>query len=333
MNSQRLGGYLTNLLPRQVRDMVRPLTRKGRLIKKVKSRKRARAASPHHYTDSPTVSLVIQSFNHRENIHRIVDRLRDTVADELIVCEDGSVDGSEKAWRQQLTRPNDFLIQSNDIHEIRTYNRAISLARGEFVVLLQDDDIPPENPCWVAAAIALFRRYPKLAILGCWNGWTFDFDNIEKSIGSPVGQGEHFNDCWIPFMEPESKLPFQFVEAVGIGPMFFRRADFEALGGFDLHLSRPGEPGIWLDYDICLRAWFSGRHVGVYESDAFERNIGGKGTVMFSGPKRLDNWKKNLRHVRGTFADRIDSVRRAIEDLNQGLICRSDFPDSARPQC
>jgi len=330
MNGKRLRAHIVNLLPQPVRDLLRPLTKldkKSRLIRKVQARKRFRAALPYIYTDRPAVSLVIQSFNHRGNIERIVDRLRRTVADELIVCEDGSVDGSEKIWRQQLTRPNDFLIQSNDLHEIRAYNRAISLARGEFVGLLQDDDIPPEKPDWVANAVTLFQKFPKMAILGCWNGWAFNFDNVEKSIGSPVGQGVvHFNDCWIRLAEPQSQLPFQFVEAVGIGPMFFRRADFEALGGFDLQLSRPGEPGIWLDYDICLRAWFSGRQVGVYESEAFERNIGGQGTMMFAEPTRSANYKKNLKHAERTFGDRIGLVKCAIDDLNQGLVCRSKFP-------
>lgn len=322
--------YVGNLLPEYLRNLLRPLTRKYWLIRKVKARKRSRAALPYIYTDSPKVSLVIQSFNHRGNIERIVDRLRHTIADELIVCEDGSVDGSEKVWRRLLTRPNDFLIQSNDIHEIRTYNRAISLARGEFVCVLQDDDIPPENPQWVADAVTLFRKYPRLAVLGCWNGVMLSLKNFDDWVDYAVGSGYMGmgpgREYPISLMEPESKLPFQFVKAVGIGPIFFRRADFEALGGFDLHLSRPGEPGIMLDYDICLRAWLSGRHVGVYESGAFERGLGGSGTFMFGASKRKENFIKNLKHVQSTFADRIGSVRSTIDDLNQGLVCRSDVP-------
>jgi GT2 family glycosyltransferase len=323
MSVQHLMGRVSNRLRTYADNLL--LTKKGRTIEKVKARKAARAASPYIYTDSPAVSLVLQSFNHRDNIERIVDRLRLTVADELIVCEDGSIDGSEQLWRRLLVRPNDFLIQSNDLHEIRTYNRAISLARGEFVGVLQDDDIPPENPRWVADVITLFRKYPKLAILGCWNSWKFNnFDDFEHSIGSPVGAGDHLSaDCDLSLREPESKLPFQFVEAVGIGPMFFRRADFEALGGFDLQLSQPGEPGIWLDYDICLRAWLSGRHVGVYESEAFDRHIGGQGTVMFTGSKRYENFQKNLKYVQRTFGNRFDLVRSTVKDLNQELLCRS----------
>ena len=297
---------------------------KRKTIEKVKNEKLSRSALPYTYRDNPLVSLVIQSFNHSGNIKQITDSLRLTVADELIVCEDGSVDGSAKVWSQQLIRPNDFLIQSNDLHEIRTYNRAISLARGEFVAVLQDDDIPPSNPSWVADAITLFKKYPKLSVLGCWNGWAFDFDDFENSIGSPVGSGDRGANLSLSLMEPESKLAFQFVEAVGIGPIFFRRTDFEALGGFDLRLSGPGEPGIWLDYDICLRAWLSGRQVGVYESEPFQRHVGGQGTMMFTGSKRSDNYRKNLKHVHRTFADRIGSIRCMVGDLNQNLVCRQD---------
>jgi GT2 family glycosyltransferase len=266
------------------------------------------------------VSLVIQSFNHRRNIPRIADALRRTGADELIVCEDGSVDGSGKAWRRKLTRPNDFLIESNDLHEIRTYNRAVGLARGEFVGLLQDDDIPPDDPRWVADAVGLFRRHPGLAILGCWNGWTFDFRDFERSTGSPVGPGDSVEAAHAgPFGVRQAGVRFAFVDAVGIGPFFVRRSAFESLGGFDPRLSGPGEPGIWLDYELCLRAWSSGMQVGLFESAAFRRNVGGQGTMMFSGSKRRDNYRANLARVDDAYAEDFSAIRTRIDELNLEL--------------
>ena len=318
MSIQSLKGYISGVWSQRISQFLQS-PKKKRLIAKVQARKRARAQLPYTYADDPKVSLVVQSFNHRDNIRRIVDRLRRTAAQELIVCEDGSVDGSEAVWRSLLNRPNDFLVQSNDLHEIRTYNRAVSFARGQFIGLLQDDDIPPERPRWLADAIALFQNDPQLAILGCWNGWRFDFEKSEGSIGSPVGRGILSDGSGLSLIDPELRLPFQYVEAVGIGPMFVRRTDFLALGGFDLRLSGPGEPGIWLDYDICLRAWSSGRRVGVYESDDFQRNIGGQGTIMFTGSKRSENFDKNLAHVRGTFADKVSSIRQTINRLNDEL--------------
>lgn len=175
------------------------------------------------------------------------------------------------------------------------------------------------------------------AYVRCCGRSRVDFDHPERPILSHLGPGLNFDYepprevpvREIPFVDPESKLPFSFVEAVGIGPMFVRRHDFEALGGFDLQLSGPGEPGIWLDYELCLRAWLAGRHVGLYTSDAFERNVGGQGTTMFNGSKRWDNFDKNLVHVRRTHADRIGLVRSTIDDLNQGLVGRPDVPGAS----
>jgi len=101
------------------------------------------------YKDNPKLSIIVLSFNHKQNIKLIIERLRMTVADEIIVCEDGSIDGSLEEWLKYLEYPNDFLIRSNDLHEIRVYDRGINLARGEYVCVIQDDDIPPDNNNWV----------------------------------------------------------------------------------------------------------------------------------------------------------------------------------------
>lgn len=297
--------------------------RQGRLKAKVLAKKRRQAAQPQRFRDNPTVSLVVQSFNHRGNVQRIVERLRMTSAEEFIVCEDGSVDGSEREWHRLLTRPNDFVVLSNDLHEIRTYNRAVDLARGEFVVLLQDDDIPPASPDWLDTAIALFRFDPDLAVVGCWNGWHLDFDS--ESIGTPVGPGLSVAAEGVPIVTeaPGINAPFAYVDAVGIGPLFVRRSSFLELGGFDLGLSRPGEPGIWLDFELCLRAWTQGGRVAVFASEPFERNVGGQGTVMYGASQRKANFQRNLDLMRERYGPLVAGIQQTRTELNAKLTMRT----------
>ena len=131
----------------------------------------------------------------------------------------------------------------------------------------------------------------------------------------------------IPFWDDGTKKPFMFVESVGIGPMFLRRSVFQELGQFDLRFSGVGESGIWLDYDFCLRAWLADHQVGVYNSAAFERNVGGQGTMLYSSGSRSANYLKNRDYVYNTYGSKIASIREIIGDLNKGLIRRDGVQD------
>lgn len=114
---------------------------------------RSRATRDGHvYCDRPRLSFIVQFFNKRKNIPKLIERLRLALCEELIVIDDGSTDGSLGDWLDHLNGPNDFLLHCNDIHEIRTYDRAMRMARGEFVCLLQDDDLPPASGVWVNEA-------------------------------------------------------------------------------------------------------------------------------------------------------------------------------------
>jgi len=298
--------------------------RKGRLKRRVAARKKERALSPFQYTDSPNISLVLLSFNHRRNVAPIITRLRKTGAQEVIVCEDGSVDGSEREWMKHLTRPNDFLIRSNDIHEIRSYNRAIDHARAEIVCIMQDDDIPPERGEWVSDALALFDRHPKLGVLGCWVAWMFPLPDTRPSHVFGYDDNEQLRAAWgispIPYVEPELKIPFMFVHTVGLGPMFFRKSVFRSLGGFDLSFSAPGESGIALEHDVCYRAWFSGHQVGLFDAPGFTRCVGGQGTIMFGDDIRKRNKRSNMETVKQRYSAGIDELNQTISALNQNLV-------------
>jgi glycosyltransferase involved in cell wall biosynthesis len=302
---------------------------KRSLVERVRLAKKIRAASPFKYTDSPKLSLILLSFNHRPNILPIFSSLRQTAAEELIVCDDGSIDGSEQEWLLHLSRPNDFLIRSNDIHEIRSYNRAIDFARGEIVCVLQDDDIPDPRGKWVTDALALFERYPKLAILGCWMGLRWNLcgrggQETEPTVTLFGHQAEplasEMKVISIPFVDPILNLPFMFVHSVGIGPIFFRRDVFRLIGGFDVSFSKPGEPGIHLDHDICFKAWLQGYHVGLFDAPDFQIGVGGQGTLMFGKETRDQNERLNFNLIKSRYADKTEAIDRIVDDLNCQLL-------------
>jgi hypothetical protein len=231
-------------------------------------------------------------------------------------------------WLQHLTRPNEFLIRSNDIHEIRAYNRAVDLARGEFVAVMQDDDMPPNNGAWVDHALALFDQYPELAVLGCFQGWSLDFSALPEKIRAKHWFGFQTTPprgdvMDIPFIDRNLGIPFMFVEGLGIGPIFFRRDFFLSVDGFNLGFSKPGESGVFLDYEICMKAWMSGRHVGLFDAPEFRRHVGGQGTMMFGKSARMRNKQVNIMQIRSAYEDKAETIERMVQDLNGKLKPRS----------
>lgn len=146
------------------------LLEKQILNHRVKENKQALSSRNIFYNANPKLSLIVQFFNKKRNIKLLIERLRLITDSEIIIIDDGSVDGSHGDWIKYLDRPNDFLLRCNDIFEIRTYDRAIKMAKGDFICLLQDDDIPPSNTIWVEQALNLFNSFPKLIILGGRDG-------------------------------------------------------------------------------------------------------------------------------------------------------------------
>jgi glycosyltransferase involved in cell wall biosynthesis len=272
-------------------------------IERVKAAKgRRRSGLP--YQDRPRLGFIVQSFNRVSNLDQLVDGLRGLGVDhELIVCEDGSLDGSREKWMAHLTRPNDFLIHSNDLHEIRILDRAIRFARSDIVCLVQDDDVIPRSTDWLDSALERFADHPRLAILGGFMGFE-SFDPSPAKCKRIWGGDE-----------------FRFVHHVNIGPYFLRRDSYEALGGWDYSFSRVGEPGIGFDNELCLRAWTNDYQVG-YSFVPFKGPSGhypaDGGTVLFSNDIRHRNSVRNSATIferYGQHAGRIDTLVAAANSM------------------
>ena len=265
-------------------------------IARVKANKERRRTAGQRYQDRPRLAFVVHSFNRASNITQLIGGLRAMGEHELIVCDDGSLDGSRERWARQLTRPNDFLIHSNDLHEIRILDRAIGFARSDIVCLVQDDDVIPLERGWLDAALRHFADHPTLAILGGFMGFGSFHPDFSKA--KPVWGGEQF----------------RFVHHVNIGPYIIRRRHYEQLGGWDYSFSGVGEPGICFDNELCLRAWLNGYRVG-YSFVPFKGPPGhysaDGGTTLFSKDVRVRNSIRNSNTIFeacGAHAGRIDQL-------------------------
>jgi hypothetical protein len=297
--------------------LLRPRAGTIELIKARKAQQRRQ-----RYIEHPTVSVIVQSFNQVKNVGALEGRLRHTCAEELIVCEDGSLDGSHEEWLRLLTRPNDFLLHSNDIHEIRSYGRAIAFARGEFVCLMQDDDRPPADGAWLADALEVFARHPQLAVLGGWCGFNDYFAEEYNAPWLPVGAGR------IPTVDPHTGLPLMFVENVNIGPYLLRKSAYREMGGFDVRFSPPGEPGITFEAEFCYRAWRHGNEVALTDIPAKlatgqETYILPGGTSLWGMEARRRNEQTNKQLIEQLYGEHLPAIQEAVQSANRRLTRRT----------
>jgi glycosyltransferase involved in cell wall biosynthesis len=274
------------------------------LIERVKIAKARRQSSPLQYNDRPRVAFVVHSFNRDSNIEQIVSGLRRVDGHELIVCDDGSLDSSREKWMSHLGRPNDFLILSNDLHEIRILDRAIRFASADIVCLVQDDDAVPQDAEWLDRALDDFKRQPNLAIIGGFMGF-HGFEPDPGKVKCLWGEG-----------------PFQFVEHVNIGPYFIRRLYYEAMGGWDFSFSHVGEPGICFDNELCLRAWLKGYEVGYrfvpFKGPAKHYSMDG-GTILFSKEIRIGNQWRNHRRISTMYGRHASRIKELVGRANASL--------------
>jgi glycosyltransferase involved in cell wall biosynthesis len=272
------------------------------VIARVRAYKARRQSSSVQYRDRSKLAFIVHSFNRISNIDQLLAGLRRLGEHELIVCEDGSLDGSHEKWMSHLDGPNDFLLHSNDLHEIRILDRAIRFARADIICLVQDDDLIPSETGWLEAALTQFNTYPHLAIIGGFMGFrSFHPDpNGVKPIWRPA--------------------PFQFLHHVNIGPYFIRQQHYEALGGWDYTFSQVGEPGICFDSELCLRAWLHGYQVG-YSFVPFKGSPGhyalDGGTVLFSGPVRSRNQVRNHERIYEMYAKHARRIDQLVSEANR----------------
>ena len=190
----------------------------------------------------PTVSVIMPAYNARPYLadaaHSV---LRQTYRDlELIVVDDGSTDGTGGvAETIKLDEPRRVVVISQPNRgPAAARNAGLKAARGEFIALLDSDDI--WEPPFLERQLAILDAQPDVDLV-TGNGW---------SLGGPRhGTLVH------PHPDPRPPVTLATLitdeEAVFVMTVFRRRV-FESIGGFD------ETPGTSEDFDYWLRAALAG---------------------------------------------------------------------------
>ncbi|MCW5937315.1 MAG: glycosyltransferase family 2 protein [Fimbriimonadaceae bacterium] len=104
-------------------------------------------------TDGPRVSILIPSYNHAEYFRACLDSVRaQTFTDwEVVIVDDGSTDGSDLIACEYAFSDRRIRATSNEsnLGTYGTEQRALGLARGDLVAILNSDDL------WLPDKLAL----------------------------------------------------------------------------------------------------------------------------------------------------------------------------------
>jgi len=182
-----------------------------------------------------TVSVLMPVFNAEKYLCAAVESiLAQTFRDlELIILDDGSTDATLRMLREfQKGDPRIRVISRENQGVVKTTNQLIGLAQGEYVALMDSDDIAlPER---LALQVAFLRKNPEVVCVG----GSFELIDAEGRYLTLLRQ-------------PETDRDIQRLNLVGHNSVhnpcvMIRREPLVRLGGFDPGFHPTADLDLWL---------------------------------------------------------------------------------------
>ncbi|HMS53849.1 MAG TPA: glycosyltransferase [Fimbriimonadaceae bacterium] len=194
----------------------------------------------------PRVSVLLTCFNHAKFLPEAWTSIqRQTYRDfEVIVIDDGSTDGT-RDWLSSIEGEVNLVLNEKNLGTYGSLNKGLRLASGEFVAILNDDDL--WQPTKLERQVQLFDELPELGLVHT-HGTFIDGEGRQVS-GAPLGfeyPKTHTGDI---------ALDLVFANRIIASSVLFNRELVERLGGFDDELFGSGDWNMWIR--LALQA-----HVG-----------------------------------------------------------------------
>lgn len=190
----------------------------------------------------PLVSVICVCYNQaafvKEALDSVVSQTYKNI--ELIVIDDGSTDGSGKIIKQWVvSHPQTMmLLNGKNIGYCKTFNKALQLAKGEFIIDLAGDDLL--LPDCVASGLALFEsKSAKCGIIFS------DAEYINESGSLLYAHSERYPHQTIPQGDIYKDLIQRYF--ICSPTMMIKVEVLKSLNGYDESLA-------FEDFDLWIRA-------------------------------------------------------------------------------
>ena len=205
---------------------------------------------------------------------------------ELIVVIDGCTDNSEKVIWETLsgTPVNRKIIYAPNVFETKANNLGLKIARGDKVIIVQDDMIIREKG-WNVRMEKPFKAFSDVFAVTSRTAHNWIFNPNSKHLDME----DDLEDCWCDILEHIDHADrkhtllrdiFAVRCSVNRGPLMIDHVDLKKLNYFD----EVFEPQDMDDHDLCYRAFKElGKVVGAYWIDYVSDDAWG-GTRMTGGP-------------------------------------------------
>ena len=268
---------------------------------------------------SPTVTVVVPAYNAEEYIGEALNAVlsQTAPADEVIVVDDGSTDGTLDAlvpFRSEVR-----IVEQANRGCAGAYNRGFAEARCDYVARCDSDDIWEPDKLERQRAALIAHPEVDIAVGAAWV-----FGRTERLFADPPGAG---------VLDPEAfNRTLYRANVLCASSALIRRDLFEALGPFADRLACD-------DYDYWLRAAKAGA-VFFYDPGVLLRyrehggNITNNALEMCRARYRVHTWHADVaddrRLVRAVLAQDGADLGRLLVDADRHAEARSAFSQSLR---
>ncbi|MCX7799027.1 MAG: glycosyltransferase [Fimbriimonadales bacterium] len=185
----------------------------------------------------PRVSVLLTCYNHRPFLQPCLEGLfGQTFRDlEVVAIDDGSTDGTRELLSEE-TRIDRLILTERNLGTYAALNLALEASRGEFVAILNDDDL--WDPRKLERQLELFEAHPELGLVHT-DGWFMDAEG-RRLEGSPLG-----------FEFPrtttgDALVALLYANKIIASAVLVRRECFDRVGSFDPAYFGSGDWHMWL---------------------------------------------------------------------------------------